>query len=146
MASTGSLATGMPTTASPRIGRPRGVNIGDRVGRRDAPEVEWIIDDRHHEVGGRNDGLLVIDAMHLSLVARFRPDQQIREAAHEYRVGKNLGKQRRGDLAAAAASVCECGKPDGRWIDGLHHCFNRRCLPWQSAHHDARHAVVRDRL
>ena len=61
------------------------VNIGNRVGRGDAAEIVRVVDDRQKEIGGRDDRLFGVDAIHRRVVARFSPDQQ---------VGVNLAERR----------------------------------------------------
>ena len=55
------------------------VDVGERVGRSDAAEVERIVDHRHEEVGGRDDAGLVVEPPDCGVVARLRPDEQIGE-------------------------------------------------------------------
>ena len=53
------------------------VDVRDRVRCGDAAEVERIVDDRHEEVGGRDDRLLVVQPIHRRVVGRFDADEQL---------------------------------------------------------------------
>ena len=55
------------------------VDVGQRVGRGDAAEVERIVDDRHEEVGRRDDRLLVVELVDGGIVGGVVADQQVRE-------------------------------------------------------------------
>ncbi len=55
-----------------------GVHVADGVGSRNAAEIEWIVDDRHEEVGGADDADAVANVVHRRIVAGFIADQQAR--------------------------------------------------------------------
>ena len=52
------------------------VDVGDRVGRRDHPEVVRIVDDRHEEIRRRDDGLPLVELVNGGVVGRLEADQQ----------------------------------------------------------------------
>ena len=54
-----------------------GVDIRDGVGRGDRAEVERIVDDRHEEIGRRDDRLILADLIDRRVVARLDADQQL---------------------------------------------------------------------
>ena len=54
-----------------------GENIADGVGRRDAPKVERIVDDRHKKVGGADDRRTVAEIVDGGIIAGFVAHQQI---------------------------------------------------------------------
>ena len=95
-----------------------GVNIGNRVGRRDAPKVERIVDDGHEKIGRRDDRLLFIDLIDRRIVAGFNPDQKLRRNKLRRRLGQDLFKYARGNLAATTAAMRELGQPDRPFRSG----------------------------
>ena len=94
-----------------------GVDVGQRIGRGDAAELEGIVDDGHEEVGGRHDRLLVVEPVDCGVVTVLDADQQVGigfpQMRIEGRVGQDVAQHRRCDLAAAAAAVGELGQADG---------------------------------
>ena len=85
-----------------------GIDVGNRVGRGDAAEIERIVDDGREEIGGGDDGLLVVELVHRRVVAGFDADQQILRAWLRSGVfGQKFGQHGRRDFAAAAAAVGE---------------------------------------
>ncbi|KAG1255824.1 hypothetical protein G6F66_014876 [Rhizopus arrhizus] len=96
----------MPAAAqarSPPCRMPRMVR--QRVGRSDAAEVERVVDDRHEEIGGGDDRLAIIEAIHRRVVAGLTPDQQFGRRGKRRNSTQQLGKHPRRDLAAAAATM-----------------------------------------
>ncbi len=87
------------------------VDVRDRVGRRDAPEVEGIVDDRHEEVGRRDQRLLVVQLVDGGVVGSLDADQQLRRQ-HAACALQYLAEHAGRDLAAAAAAVRERGEFD----------------------------------
>ena len=53
------------------------VDVADRVGRGDAAEVERVVDDRHEEVGGRDQRLLVVEPVDRGVVGGLDADHQL---------------------------------------------------------------------
>ena len=51
-----------------------------RVGRGDRAEVVRVVDDRHEEVGRRDDRLALVELLHGGVVGRFDADEEIRRA------------------------------------------------------------------
>ena len=72
------------------------IDIGDRVGRGDAAEVVRVVDDRHEEVGGRDQRLLVVELVHRGVVGGLDADQQL--------------------LAASACARCPSGSRTARRV------------------------------
>ena len=97
------------------------IDVRDRVGRRDAAEIVRIVDDRHEEIGGRDDRLRVVQAIDRRVVARLGADEQIREGARERRLRQDFAQQRWRELAASAAAVRELRQPDGARFSGFVH-------------------------
>ena len=96
-----------------------GIDIGERVGGGDAAEVVGIIDDRHEEIGGGDDGLFVVDAVDGGIVGRFGAHQQVgEELGRQAAPGQQGREDARGDLAAAAATVGEGGETGGAGAGG----------------------------
>ena len=107
----GMLLIGMPRTASAKIGfAAHRVDVGERVGRGDAAEVERIVDHRHEEVGGRDDAGLVVEPPHRRVVAGLRADEQIGEGRRRRLLGEQLAQHGGRQLAAAAAAMGESGQ------------------------------------
>jgi hypothetical protein len=96
--------------ASAMIGTPHRINIGQCVGRSDTAEVEGIIHDGHEKVGGRDDGLLIIQAINRRIVAGLRADQQVGKRHFFFCFTENFLQQGGGDFAAAAATVRQLGQ------------------------------------
>ncbi len=53
-------------------------DIADGVGRRDAPEIERVIDNRHKEVSGTDNAGAVTQVINRCIVTRFVADKQVR--------------------------------------------------------------------
>ena len=106
------------------------VNIGDRIRCGDAAEVERIVDDRHEEIGGRDDRLLVVQPIHRRVVGRFDADEQFLRhnprSVPQRAVREHVAQYSGRDLAAAAAAVAELGQAD-RWF-GCGHDNSRLAL------------------
>src|SRR6185369_2221434 len=81
------------------------IDIRDRIGRGDAPEVIRIVHDRHEEIGGGDQRLLVVEPVNSGVVGGFDTDQQLGRHRQPCRVLENFRQHARRDLAAAAASV-----------------------------------------
>ena len=84
------------------------VDVGDRVGRGDAAEVERIVDDRREEIGGGDQRLLVVQPVDRRVVGGLGADQQFRRHRKPPPSSlQDLGQHAGRDLAAAAAAVRE---------------------------------------
>jgi hypothetical protein len=81
------------------------VDIGERVGRGDAAEVERIVDDRHEEIGRRDDRLLVVELVDGGIVGGVVADEQIGKRRQRRGALEQVGQHAGRDLAAAAAAV-----------------------------------------
>ena len=86
------------------------IDVADRVRRRDAAEVERIVDDRHEEVGRRDQRLLVVELVDRGVVRGLDADEKLFRHDPRHRLGNDLLQYRGRDLAAAAAAVAELGK------------------------------------
>ena len=86
------------------------VDVADRVGGGDAAEVERVVDDGHEKVGGRDQGLLVVEKVHGGVVAGFDADQQLGRDRHRGSALEDVAQHAGRDLAAAAAAVGEGGQ------------------------------------
>jgi hypothetical protein len=94
-----------------------GIDIGDGIGGRNRAEVKGVIDDGHEEVRGGDQGLCIIELVDRCIVCGADTDQQLGGYCHRRRVFENLREYARCNLAAAAPSMRERGKP---WLgDGL---------------------------
>jgi hypothetical protein len=100
---------------------PHRVHVRDRVGRRNAPEVERIVDDGRKKIGCRNDRLRVVEPIDRRIVARFVSDEQVRESAQRRGFRKNLAQQRWRELAASAAAVRELRETESTRFERLVH-------------------------
>ncbi len=87
------------------------VDVADRVGRRDAAEVVRVVDDRHEEVGRRDQRRALVDLVDRGVVGGLDADQQLRRQRQRRAVVQDAGEHARGKLAAAAATVRERGQP-----------------------------------
>ena len=94
------------------------VDVGERVGRGDAAEVERVVDHRHEEVGGRDDAGLVVEPPHRRVVAGLRSDQQTGEGRRRRLLGEELAQHGRRQLAAAAAAMGERGQAKDGSVHG----------------------------
>ena len=87
-----------------------GVDVGDRVGGGDAAEVERVVDDRHEEVGGGDQRLLVVELVDGGVVGGLDAHQQFRRHRQARRALEDFGQHAGRDLAAAAAAVRQRGE------------------------------------
>jgi hypothetical protein len=86
------------------------IDVGERVGRRNAAEVERIVDDRHEEVCGRDDRLLVVQLVDGGVVGGIVADEQVREERQRRAAFEQVSEQAGGDFAAAPAAVRQAGE------------------------------------
>ena len=104
-----------------------GIDVGNGVGRGDAPEIVGIVDHGHEEIGGGDDAGPLVDLVDGSVVAGLGADQEPMERSGRGLAGEQVLQDRRGELAAAAAAMGKAGQPHGRFDGGLDvHC---RSLP-----------------
>ena len=123
--SCGSTLIGMPTMRQrhDRLAAHR-VDVGQRIGRGDAAEVERVVDDRHEEVGGGDDRLLVVELVDGGVVGGVVADQQVGKERQRRAALEQIGEQAGRDLAAATAAVRQTGQT-GRSAcvaGGVGHC------------------------
>ena len=71
------------------------VNVRNRIGRGNAPEIERIIDNRQKEIRRRDNRLFIVDAINSRVVARLGTDQQIRISIRQRRFRQQFPQQRR---------------------------------------------------
>ena len=90
-----------------------GVDIRERVGRGDAAELERVVDDRHEEIGGRDHGLTVVEAVDGGVVRGLGADQQFANGAAAGISARMLLSTDGRQLAAAAAAMRQIGQSDG---------------------------------
>src|SRR5207249_8077799 len=95
-----------------REDRPRAhrVDVGERVGGRDAPEVVRVVDDRREEIGGGDERLAVVQAVDRRIVGGLVADEQLLRQSANRRRSENFSQHGGRDLAAAAAAVAELGQ------------------------------------
>lgn len=55
-----------------------GVDIGQRVGRRDPAVIERVVDDGHEEIGGRDHALFLVDLVNSRVVPGLEADEERR--------------------------------------------------------------------
>src|SRR5690606_30149679 len=87
-----------------------GVDVADRVGGGDAPEVEGIVDDGHEEVGGGDHPAFLVDAVDRCVVARGIADPEVRVEILRTAAGEDHLKHLGGNLAAATGSMTVLGQ------------------------------------
>ena len=87
-----------------------GVDVGQCVGGGDAAKVERIIDNRHEEISGGDDGLLVVEAVDRSIIGSVDADQQVGHRQYGPDAGEDLFQHGRCNFAAAAATVRQLGQ------------------------------------
>ena len=85
--------------------RAHGIDIGQCIGGRDTAEIHRIVHDGHEEIGGGDDGLIVVEAVHRRVVAGLGSDHQIGVDQPPGHVGQNFAQHGRRNFAAAAAAV-----------------------------------------
>ncbi len=83
------------------------VQIRQGIGGGDTAEVERVVDDRHEEIGGGDDCLALIEAVHRSVVAGLAADQQFGRCRKRLNAAQQFGQHARRDLAAAATAMRE---------------------------------------
>ena len=71
------------------------IDVADRVGGGDAAEVERVVDDRHEEVGGGDQRLLVVELVDGGVVGGLDADQQLLGHRHRRRALEDLATARR---------------------------------------------------
>ena len=83
------------------------VNIRQGVGCSDSAKVVPVVYDRHKKIGGCNQGLLVVQAVDGSVIARLVSYQQIRVEYTFGRLRQDFAQQRWRHLAASPPSMRE---------------------------------------
>ena len=81
------------------------INVGQRVGGRDLPEVERIIDNGRKEVHGLNESQIGGDAIHRRIVRRLQPHEKSRVVRCRVHVTQDLRQLGRTELASSAPTV-----------------------------------------
>ena len=105
-----------------------GIDIADRVGGGDATKVKRVVDDGHEEVGGGNQGLLVIELVHRRVVCRVYAHQQLRRQRKAAHATQNIAQHARGDLATAAPAMGQRSQTR-RVVCRRNHRVNLPCDP-----------------
>src|SRR5207253_9576181 len=90
--------------------RPHGVNVGQRVGRGDAPEIVRVVYDRHEKIGGGDHRLLVVQTIHGGIVAGLDTHEQLRIKVLARDFGEDFRKWGGRDFAAAPTAGCQTGQ------------------------------------
>src|SRR5699024_3097412 len=90
-----------------------GVDVRQCIGGGDAAEIMRLVDDGHEEVGGGDQGLVVVEAVDGSIIGALIADQQVGKVTVRNRALKQSGEHVGGDLAAAAAAVRQAGQTRG---------------------------------
>src|SRR5690606_40525164 len=99
------------------------IDVGDGVGGGDAAEVERVVDDRHEEIGGGDQRLLVVEPVDRGVVGGLDAHEQFGRHRQPRAAPEDLGQHARRDLAAAAAAVRqggEAGRGGGGGRGGVH--------------------------
>ena len=87
-----------------------GVHIADGIGRGDASEVKRIVDDRHEEIGGCDQGLVLVEQIHRRVVRGVDAHQQSGWQRKAFHVGEDVAQHAGRDLAATSATVGQCSQ------------------------------------
>ena len=87
------------------------INIGERIGRRDAAEIERIIDHGHKEIRRRHHRTGLVNAIDGGVVTGIIADQQIGIRIGLGQGGKQLPQHGGGNLTASTAAVGQGGQP-----------------------------------
>ena len=104
------------------------VDVGDRIGGGDASKIMRVVDDRHEEVGGRNDAGLVVELPDRRIVAGLHPDDQPRVGGRLCLPTEKLLQDRRRQFGAAPAAMSKAGQFGFR---DIHDCLPVSCsLAW----------------
>ena len=93
-----------------------GIDITDGIGGSNSSKVEWVIDDGHEEVGGGNQGLLIVEQIDRCIIGRVDPHQELGRHRQACAALENLGEHAGCNLAATAAAVregCQSGFSHG---------------------------------
>ena len=90
-----------------------GIDVGNGVGGRDAPEVVGVVDDGHEEIGGGDQRLFVIELVDGGIVRGFDADQQLGRYRQAVAALEDFRQQAGGDLAATSAPVRQGGQAGG---------------------------------
>ncbi len=96
------------------------VDVGDRIGRRDHAEIVRIVDDRHEEIGRRDDRLPLVELVDRGVVGGFETDQQCFWHRTAAGAPQDLAKHRGRDLAPASAAVTERGEAKRGAVGSVH--------------------------
>ena len=86
-----------------------GVDVADRVGRRDAAPHARVVVDGGDEVGGDDQGAVVVQPPDRGVVARGRAHEQV-GMTRKLKAAQNLRQLAGGELAASPRAVAELGQ------------------------------------
>ena len=87
-----------------------GVHIGDGVGGGNAAKLKRIVHDRHKEIGGGNQRLLVVEFVDRRVVRGFDAHHQLFGDRHGRDALEDFRQHARRNLAATAATVRQTGE------------------------------------
>ena len=97
-----------------------GVHIRDGVGGGDAAKVERVVHNGHEKVGGGDQRLLIVQAVHGRVVSGLNTHQQLGRHGHAGGGLEDLREHARRDLAAAAAAMRQGGEARLRGYGCIH--------------------------
>ncbi len=90
---------------------PHGVNVAQRVGRRDLPELEGVIGYGREKIDRHNQRDVVVQAVDGRVVPRLRPDQQIGVTDH-WNMLQDLNQVLQAELRGSTGAVGELGQAE----------------------------------
>ncbi len=90
-----------------------GINVRQGVGCGDATEIARVIHNRHEEVGGGDDAVMVVDLPDGRVVTGFRADKKLCVCGGFRLAGEKLMQDRRRELAPAATAMGQAGQSNG---------------------------------
>ena len=98
-----------------------GVDVGQRVGGGDGPELVGVVGDGREEVDGDDQRRLVVDAIYGGVIAGLGPYQQVGVRQQRY-VTQDLAQVLKAQLGRSTRAVGKLGETDG--CIQLGHGFN----------------------
>ncbi len=98
--------------------RPHRIDVRQRVGRGDPPELERVIDHGHEEVRGGDQRLFVVETPDRRVVGCLRSNHQVRKRRRGRHGRENVAQDRRRQLASAAAAMRQRRQADVFWHCG----------------------------
>ncbi len=87
------------------------IDVGECIGRRDASEVIWIVDDGREKVDGLHDCKIVAQFVHARVVGRAEPDEDVFVRGGG-QVAQDLRQLGRAEFTRSTRAGREFGEPD----------------------------------